>query len=109
MNRRDFLRRAAIVAAGAVAADQLEILERLTHRKVWPGANFGDGDHPKGLETIIADSDFTDFFQITTTVTLSEQSIVFQQHLRREMRERQAAIMERVSNEVMSRYYPAVL
>lgn len=29
MNRRDFLRRAALVAAGAVAADQLELLDRL--------------------------------------------------------------------------------
>jgi len=33
MNRRDFLRRAAIVATGAIAADQLELLERLTHRR----------------------------------------------------------------------------
>lgn len=29
MNRRDFLRRAALVAAGAVAADQVELLDRL--------------------------------------------------------------------------------
>lgn len=33
MNRRDFLRRAAIVATGAVAADQLDLLERLTWRR----------------------------------------------------------------------------
>lgn len=35
MNRREFLRRAALVAAGVVAADQLELLERLAHRKVF--------------------------------------------------------------------------
>lgn len=29
MNRRDFFRRSALVAAGAVAADQLELLDRL--------------------------------------------------------------------------------
>lgn len=29
MNRRDFLQRATIVASGAVAADQLELLDRL--------------------------------------------------------------------------------
>ena len=33
MNRRDFLRQAAIVATGAIAADQLELLDRLTHRR----------------------------------------------------------------------------
>lgn len=38
MDRREFLRRSAIVAAGAVAANQIEILERLTHeRKFFPG------------------------------------------------------------------------
>lgn len=35
MNRRDFLRRAAVVAAGAIAADQLELLERLSHAKIF--------------------------------------------------------------------------
>lgn len=38
MNRRDFLRRAALVAAGAVAADQLELVERLGwRRRFFPG------------------------------------------------------------------------
>jgi len=39
MNRRDFLRRVALVTAGVVAADQLELLERLvwTPRKLWTG------------------------------------------------------------------------
>ena len=42
MDRRSFLRRAALVAAGAVAGDQLEVLDRLTHRRrVFPGADFG--------------------------------------------------------------------
>lgn len=38
MNRRDFLRRAALVAAGTVAADQVELLDRLGwKRKLFPG------------------------------------------------------------------------
>jgi hypothetical protein len=38
MNRRDFLRRASLVAAGAVAADQLDLIERLGwRRKLFPG------------------------------------------------------------------------
>ena len=41
MNRRDFLRNCAIIAAGAIAADQLELLERLAPRRLyWPGADF---------------------------------------------------------------------
>lgn len=40
MNRRDFLRRSSLIAAGVVAADQLEILERVG-RRVFPG--FGAG------------------------------------------------------------------
>lgn len=46
MNRRDFLRNAAIIAAGAIAADQLELLERLAPRRLyWPGADFGPQTH----------------------------------------------------------------
>ena len=38
MDRRRFLRRAALIAAGAVAADQIELLERLTwRRRFFPG------------------------------------------------------------------------
>jgi hypothetical protein len=38
MERRDFFRRAALVAAGVVAADQLDLLERLTwKRRFFPG------------------------------------------------------------------------
>lgn len=38
MNRRDFLRRSALIAAGAVAADQLELLDRLGWvRRFFPG------------------------------------------------------------------------
>lgn len=37
MNRREFFRRAALIAAGVVAADQVELLERLGHRKVFAG------------------------------------------------------------------------
>jgi len=40
MNRRDFFRRAAAIAAGVVAADQFEILERLNHRKVFSGIDW---------------------------------------------------------------------
>lgn len=38
MNRRDFLGRVSLIAAGAVAADQLELIERLGwKRKLFPG------------------------------------------------------------------------
>lgn len=42
MNRRDFLRRAALVAAGAVAADQLDLLERLAPKRLWAGHSFNE-------------------------------------------------------------------
>ena len=35
MDRRTFLRNSVLIAAGIVAADQLVLLERLTHRKVF--------------------------------------------------------------------------
>lgn len=42
MNRRDFLRNAAIIAGGFIAADQLELLERLAPRRLYfNGADFG--------------------------------------------------------------------
>lgn len=44
-SRRDLLRRCAVLAAGAVPVDQLEILERLTHRKL-----FALGGMPAGWE-----------------------------------------------------------
>lgn len=38
MNRRDWLRRTALIATGVVAADQLELLEKLTwKRTLFPG------------------------------------------------------------------------
>jgi hypothetical protein len=46
VNRRDFFRRSAVVAAGVVAADQIELLERLFHRRrFFPSADmqFVDG------------------------------------------------------------------
>lgn len=49
--RRNFLRGAALVAAGLMAADQLELVERLTHTRrlfpAWPGMPtlYGDGVH----------------------------------------------------------------
>jgi hypothetical protein len=42
MNRRDFFKKAAILAAGVVAADQLELLEKLGHSKIWTGTDFTD-------------------------------------------------------------------
>jgi hypothetical protein len=42
MDRRTWLRNAALIAAGAVAADQLDLLERLTwRRRFFPGADIG--------------------------------------------------------------------
>lgn len=35
IDRREFLRRSGLIAAGVVAADQLELLERLMHKKVF--------------------------------------------------------------------------
>jgi hypothetical protein len=44
MDRRLFLRRAALSAAGAIAADQLELLERLApRRRFFTGMDFGAG------------------------------------------------------------------
>lgn len=62
MNRREFLRRSAIIAAGVIAADQLELLERLSPRRLFPGADF----------TPIADSPFGPLVtrEITTTAEL---------------------------------------
>lgn len=42
MNRRDWLRRAALIATGAVAADQLELLERLTSPRVFSSIDMGE-------------------------------------------------------------------
>jgi|SRR3990172_5453252 len=41
--RRDFLRRTSLALAGGLLLGDaaLEAFERLTHRKVWPGAAFG--------------------------------------------------------------------
>lgn len=35
VSRRDFLRRCALLAAGTVAVDQMELLEKLSHSKVF--------------------------------------------------------------------------
>lgn len=44
MNRRDFLRNCAIIAGGVIAADQLELLERLAPRRLYfGGADFAEG------------------------------------------------------------------
>lgn len=44
MNRRDFLQRAGLIAAGVVAADQLDLLDRLGwKRKLFPGWRAGTG------------------------------------------------------------------
>lgn len=49
MNRRLFLRNAAILAAGAVAADQLDLLDRIGwQRTLFPGADFGRKVLPPG-------------------------------------------------------------
>lgn len=46
MNRREWLHNASLAAAGWVAADQLELLERLTwKRSLWPGQTWV---HPDG-------------------------------------------------------------
>lgn len=48
MNRRDFLRNAAIIAAGTIAADQLELLERLAPRRLLvPGFGYGQWENSR--------------------------------------------------------------
>ena len=43
MNRREFLKHAGLIAAGAVAADQLELLDRLGwRRRFFPGFTKSD-------------------------------------------------------------------
>ena len=37
MDRRRFLRNAALLAAGVAAVDQLEIMERLAPKRLWAG------------------------------------------------------------------------
>lgn len=39
MQRREFLRRCALIAAGVVAADQLDVLEMLAPRRLFAGAD----------------------------------------------------------------------
>lgn len=40
MQRREFMRRCALIAAGVVAADQLDILEMSAPRRLFAGADF---------------------------------------------------------------------
>lgn len=55
MNRRDFLRRTSAVAAGVVAADQIDLLDRLGwKRRFFPGATFA----PKGGGHMIPDGGY---------------------------------------------------
>lgn len=35
INRREFLRKSALIATGVIAADQLELLEKLNYKKIW--------------------------------------------------------------------------
>lgn len=50
MNRRDFVRRSAILAAGVVAADQLELVERLGWtRRLFPSCDVSPGVAACGL------------------------------------------------------------
>lgn len=56
INRRDFLRRSAILTSGIIAADQIELLERLTHQRRF----FPSGQLDNWTETFIAVSEFRD-------------------------------------------------
>lgn len=58
MNRRDFLRRASLVASGAIAADQFELLDRLG----WVPRLFGSiaiPDAPSGRALLVANGDLS--------------------------------------------------
>ena len=55
MDRREFLKRAALIATGAIAADQLELLERLGHvRKFFPSAAIPYTHHTYSLGYLIS-------------------------------------------------------
>jgi hypothetical protein len=43
MNRRDFFKRASLVAAGAVVADKLELLDMLAPRRLFSSIDLGPG------------------------------------------------------------------
>lgn len=59
IDRRTFLRNSSLIAAGVVAAGQLDLLERMTWtRRLWPGWSptlWGDGVHndTPGLQALI--------------------------------------------------------
>lgn len=52
MNRREWLRNAALLAVGAIAVDQLELLDRLAPRRLWAGADLS----PRGRWMVTEES-----------------------------------------------------
>lgn len=54
-SRRDFLRRCGLIAAGVVAADQLEVWERLTSRRVFTTGGYV----PMGSSRFLVAGDFS--------------------------------------------------
>lgn len=60
MDRRRWLRNAAILTAGTIAADQIDLPERLTwQRTLFPGANFAlpPGTYTFDIETYVRGDD----------------------------------------------------
>jgi len=64
MQRREWLRRAALLAMGTVAADQLEILDRLG----WSRTMFPSAGVPSGLVDIAGPSLYSSFHGISGTI-----------------------------------------
>lgn len=57
MSRREWFRNAAMIAAGVVAADQIDLLERLTHRKVFALGGIPD-QHMTATEIVKREREF---------------------------------------------------
>lgn len=78
MNRRDFLKRAALAVAAGVAVDQLELLERLAPRRLWAGHDFGapqrigiSGLHPSDRVAFIRNARTLAFATVTSVSPLT--------------------------------------
>lgn len=91
MNRRDFLRRSALIAVGVVAADQIELLERLAPRRLWPSI----GMEPIGVVTARGGGTVT-----VTYASTSELQALYRQAMKSEGLDVEEAIW--LTKDVMS-------
>lgn len=75
MNRREWLQKAAVVAAGVVAADQLDLLERLAPRRLYfRGADFGK-PYTTATELLVREAEWNSRQTILITTEMVEDDI----------------------------------